>query len=66
MIAAVKGLASSPAVFMDRVTGLVPVVVVPEGGVSVSQLALSVTDQVSTPVPGFVIFNVWETGFAAP
>ena len=66
VIAAVKGPARSPAVFTDRVTGLVPVVVVPEAGVSVSQLALSVTDQVSVPVPGFVRFRVLGAGFAAP
>ena len=64
VIAAVKGPARSPAVFTDRVTGLVPVVVVPEAGVSVSQLALSVTAQVNVPVPGFLMFNVWETGLA--
>ena len=66
VIAAVKGPARSPAVFTDRVTGLVPVVVVPEVGVSVSQLALSVTAQVNVPVPGFLMFNVWETGLAPP
>ena len=61
-----KGPARSPNVFTDRVTGLVPVVVVPDEGVSVSQLALSVTDQVKEPVPGFVMFNVCEAGLAAP
>ena len=66
VIAAVKGPARRPAVFTDRVTGLVPVVVVPDAGVSVSQLALPVTDQVNVPVPGFVMFNVLEAGFAAP
>ena len=66
VIVAVKGPARSPAVFTDRVTGLVPVVVVPDAGASVSQLALSVTDQVKVPVPGFVIFNVCEVGLAAP
>ena len=66
VIVAVKEPARSPAVFTDRVTGLVPVVVVPDVGVGVSQLALSVTDQVKVPVPGFVIFNGCEVGFAAP
>ena len=66
VIVAVKGPARSPAVFTDRVAGLVPVVVVPEVGASVSQLALSVTAQVKVPVPGFVIFNVCEVGLAAP
>ena len=66
VIAAVKGPARSPAVFTDKVTGLVPVVVEPEAGASVSQLALSVTDQVNVPVPGFAMFNVWEAGFGAP
>ena len=66
VIAAVTGPAGSPKVFTDRVTGLVPVVVVPDAGVSVSQLALSVTDQVNVPVPGFVTFNVLGAGFAAP
>jgi hypothetical protein len=32
----------------------------------VSQLALSVTDQVNVPVPGFAMFNVLGAGFAAP
>ena len=58
--------ARSPNVFTDSVTGLDPVVVVPDVGASVSQLALSVTDQVKVPVPGFVIFNVCEVGLAAP
>ena len=66
VIVAVKGPARSPAVFTDKVDGFVPVVVVPEVGVSVSQLALSVTAQVKVPVPGFVIFNVCEVGLAAP
>ena len=66
VIAAVKGPARSPKVFTDRVTGFVPVVVVPDAGVSVSQLALSVTDQVNVPVPGFVMFNVLGAGSAAP
>ena len=66
VIVAVKEPTRSPAVFTDRVTGLVPVVVVPDVGASVSQLALSVTDQVKVPVPGFVIFNVCEVGLAAP
>ena len=66
VMVAVGGAARSPAVFTDRVTGLVPVVVVPDVGASVSQLALSVTDQVKVPVPGFVIFNVCEVGLAAP
>ena len=66
VIVAVKEPARSPAVFTDRVAGLVPVVVVPDVGTSVSQLALSVTDQVKVPVPGFVIFNVCEVGLAAP
>ena len=70
VIVAAKGLstANSPAVFMDRVTGLVPVVVVPDEGVSVSQLVpvVFVSDQVNVPVPGFVIFNVCEAGLAAP
>ena len=57
--------ARSPNVFTDSVTGLDPVVV-PDVGASVSQLALSVTDQVKVPVPGFVIFNVCEVGLAAP
>ena len=58
-------LARSPAVFTDRVTGLIPVVVVPDVGRSVSQVASSATDQVRVPVPGFVIFNVCEVGLAA-
>ena len=68
VIAAVTGPAGSPKVFTDRVTGLVPVVVVPDAGVSVSQLVLAffVTDQVNVPVPGFVTFNVLGAGFAAP
>jgi len=66
VIAAVKGPARSPKVFTDRVTGLVPVVIVPDAGVSVSQLGLPVTDQVNVPVPGFVTFNVLGAGFAAP
>ena len=66
VIVALKEPARSPAVFTDRVAGLVPVVVVPDVGASVSQLALSVTDQVKVPVPGFVIFNVCEVGLAAP
>ena len=68
VIAAVsgEGPARSPKVFTDRVTGLVPVVVVPDAGVSVSQVASSVTDQVNVPVPGFVMFNVLGAGFAAP
>jgi hypothetical protein len=70
VIAAVsgEGPARSPAVFTDRVTGLVPVVVVPDTGMSVSQLVLAffVTDQVNVPVPGFVMFNVLGAGFAAP
>ena len=66
VIAAVKGPARSPTVLTDRVTGLVPVVVVPDAGVSVSHLALSVTDQVNVPVPGFVMFNVLGAGSAAP
>ena len=66
VIVAVKEPARSPTVFTDRVTGLVPVVVVPDVGASVSQLALSVTDQIKEPVPGFVIFNVCEVGLAAP
>ena len=66
MIVAVKEPARSSAVFTDRATGLVPVVVVPDVGASVSQLALSVIDQLKVPVPGFVIFNVCEVGLAAP
>ena len=70
VIAAVsgEGPARSPKVFTDRVTGLVPVVVVPDAGLSVSQLALAffVTDQVNVPVPGFVMFNVLGAGSAAP
>jgi len=68
VIAVVTGPARSPAVFTDRVTGLVPVVVVPDAGLSVSQLALAffVTDQVNVPVPGFVMFNVLGAGSAAP
>jgi hypothetical protein len=66
VIVAVKGPAGSPAVFTDRVAGLVPVVAVPDVGPSESQLALSATDQVKVPVPGFVIFNVCEVGLAAP
>ena len=66
VIVAVKEPARSPAVFTDRVTGLVPVVVVPDVGASVSQLALSVRDQVKEPVPGFAIFNGCIVGLAAP
>ena len=66
VIVAVKEPARSPAVFTDRVTGFVPVVVVPDVGASVSQLALSVIDQVNVPVPGFVMFNVLGAGSAAP
>lgn len=65
VIVAEKGPTRSDAVFTDRVTGFVPVVVVPDVGASVSQLALSVTDQVKVPVPGFAIFNVCEVGLAA-
>ena len=60
------GPAESPNVFTDKLTGVVPVVVAPDEGVSVSQLALSVTDQTKEPVPGFVIANVCEVGLAAP
>ena len=66
VIVVVKEFASSPAVFTDRVAGLVPVVVVPDVGASVSQLAFSAIDQVKVPVPGFVMFNVCEVGLAAP
>ena len=62
----VKEPTASLDVFTDAVTGLVPVVVEPEAGVTVSQFALSVTDQVSVPVPEFVMFNVLGAGFAAP
>ena len=66
VIVVVKEPASSPAVFTERVDVLVPVVVVPDVGASVSQLAFSAIDQVKVPVPGFVIFNICEVGLAAP
>ena len=66
VIVALKEPATSAAVFTDRVTGFVPVVVVPDAGVSVSQLALSAADQVRVPLPEFVMFSDCEGGFAAP
>lgn len=66
VIVAENDPATSPAVLTDRTTGLDPVVVLPEVGDRVSQEALSETDQESVPVPGLVIFNVFEPGFAPP
>ena len=65
IIVALNGPARSPAVFTDRVTGLVPVVVVPDVGASISQLGFPVRAQVKVPVPEFVMFNVFEVGLAA-
>ena len=57
---------ANPAALMDAVIGSVSVVVVPDAGERVNQAALSVTDQVNVPVPGFAMFNIIEAGFEAP
>jgi hypothetical protein len=55
--------AARPAVFTFAVTVLLPE---PEAGLTASQEALSLADQLRVPPPVFAIVRDWAIGFAPP